>query len=83
MSTRKTRARKRDHGIDQEVFAIMAIHEWKTVSVLNGIPLTAPAEGPHWFLPVFATREKAEAWKLNPDQAVIAMLISKKDEVKS
>ena len=32
------------------------------VTPFNNMPLQSPPEGPDYFLPVFDSREKAEAW---------------------
>jgi hypothetical protein len=42
-------------------WAVMSIQKWASINIC-GIPLSAPPEGPHYFCPIFKTREQAVAW---------------------
>jgi len=45
------------------LYAIMRTISFGDIIVtLNNMPLQSPPEGPDFFLPVFNSREKADAW---------------------
>lgn len=44
------------------LWAIMKVHKWESITVMNNIPLQQPAEGPDGFIPVFNNPERAAAW---------------------
>lgn len=46
------------------MWCVMRAHGWENLSVnmLGCMTLTAPKEGPHFFMPVFITREQAIKW---------------------
>ncbi len=40
----------------------MKVNKWSNLTVMSGIPLNCPEDGPQGFIPVFNTREEAIAW---------------------
>jgi len=48
----------------------MKSHNWSSITVLNGIPVVPPPEGPHGFIPVFNTKEEAIAWDNGSEEDV-------------
>ena len=43
-------------------WVVMKAHTWDSLTVLNGIPIQAPPDGPQRFIPVFDSMEQAAAW---------------------
>lgn len=48
-------------------WAVMRAYAFDSLTVLNGVPLQTPPQGPHFFIPVFNTREQAVAWHNSED----------------
>ena len=42
-------------------YCVMTLNKWENLSVLN-YPIQSPKEGPHYFMPVFNTKEQAIKW---------------------
>lgn len=40
------------------MWAVMKAHSWGSIQAM-GFPLSAPAEGPHRFIPIFNTKKQA------------------------
>jgi hypothetical protein len=59
------------------MWAIMKVQDWGNVTTAQGIRLMAPPDGPHAFIPVFATREQAIKW--NGAEANIAEVETKEE----
>lgn len=63
------------------LWAVMKAQSWDSLSVWNGLPLRAPKEGPHKFIPVFNTREQAVAFD-ESEEHVVMLTLAKKEAAK-
>jgi hypothetical protein len=57
----------------QLLYMAMKAMPWDSITV-HGVDLMAPPEGPQRFIPVFETREQAEAWVGDDDIAISQLL---------
>ena len=64
------------------MWAVMKAFSWDSLTVLGNIPLVAPGGGPQRFLPVFDTREQAEAWA-DPGDLILELMEKKSHETAS
>lgn len=67
---KKQQAERKDKRVsDAPMFAVMKVFSWESLEVL-GMPLSAPANGPHKFIPVFETRAQAVAFNNGSEENI-------------
>jgi hypothetical protein len=58
-----------------KLWAVMKRYSWDCVTV-QGVELKAPKGGPHFFMPLFETREQAIKWTNGDDERVFEVTVA-------
>ena len=53
----------------RSLWCVMKAHKWSCLSV-HSYTMSAPADGPEYFMPIFETREQAVKWENGNDEHV-------------